>query len=94
MESCTVARSQGLNGLTTHTGGCLLYTSTSIAIQEKLGADIIMQFDECSPYPCDYPRAQEAMKRTLRWLERCMAAKTRDDQALFGICLLYTSRCV
>ena len=58
---------------------------TSIAIQEKLGADIIMQFDECSPYPCDEARAREAMKRTLRWLERCMKAKTREDQALFGI---------
>ncbi len=58
---------------------------TSIGIQEKLGADIIMQFDECSPYPCDYPRAKDAMYRTLRWLERCMKAKTREDQALFGI---------
>ena len=58
---------------------------TSIAIQEKLGADIIMQFDECSPYPCDEARARDAMKRTLRWLERCMKAKTREDQALFGI---------
>ena len=58
---------------------------TSIAIQEKLGADVIMQFDECSPYPCDYDRARAAMHRTLRWLERCMAAKTREDQALFGI---------
>ena len=58
---------------------------TSIGIQEKLGADIIMQFDECSPYPCDYPRAKDAMYRTLSWLERCMKAKTREDQALFGI---------
>ena len=58
---------------------------TSIAIQEKLGADIIMQLDECSPYPCDEARARDAMKRTLRWLERCMKAKTREDQALFGI---------
>ncbi len=57
----------------------------SIAIQEALGADIAMQFDECSPYPCDYNRAKDAMYRTLRWLERCMKAKTREDQALFGI---------
>ncbi len=57
----------------------------SIAIQQALGADIMMQFDECSPYPCDYDRAKGAMHRTLRWLERCMKAKTRDDQALFGI---------
>ena len=57
----------------------------SIGIQEALGADIIMQFDECSPYPCDYDRAKNAMHRTIRWLDRCMKAKTRDDQALFGI---------
>ena len=57
----------------------------SIGVQEKLGSDIMMQFDECSPWPCDYDRAKGAMYRTLRWLNRCMAAKTRDDQALFGI---------
>ncbi len=58
---------------------------TSIAIQEKLGSDIAMQFDECSAYPCSYDQAQKAMKRTIRWLHRCMDAKKRDDQALFGI---------
>ena len=58
---------------------------TSIAIQEKLGSDIMMQFDECSAYPCDYNQANRAMHRTIRWLHRCMDAKTRDDQALFGI---------
>ena len=57
----------------------------SIGIQQALGSDIMMQFDECSPYPCDYSRAKDAMYRTIRWLERCMKAKTRDDQALFGI---------
>lgn len=57
----------------------------SISIQQKLGADIIMQFDECSPFPCDHSRARDALHRTIRWLDRCMKAKTRDDQALFGI---------
>ena len=57
----------------------------SVGIQEALGSDIAMQFDECSPYPCDYTRAKDAMHRTIRWLERCMKAKTRQDQALFGI---------
>ena len=57
----------------------------SIGIQEALGSDIAMQFDECSPYPCDYSRAKDAMYRTIRWLERCMKAKSRPDQALFGI---------
>ncbi|MEJ5241331.1 MAG: tRNA guanosine(34) transglycosylase Tgt [Anaerolineales bacterium] len=56
----------------------------AIAIQENLGADIIMAFDECSdPYDRAYTRA--AMERTHRWAERCLRAKTRDDQALFGI---------
>ena len=57
----------------------------SIAIQQALGSDIMMQFDECSPYPCDYTRAKGAMHRTLRWLERCMKSWTHENQALFGI---------
>jgi queuine tRNA-ribosyltransferase len=55
-----------------------------IATQEKLGADIIMAFDEC-PNPTDYEYNVEAMERTHRWAERCLAAKTRADLALFGI---------
>jgi queuine tRNA-ribosyltransferase len=56
----------------------------AIEIQEKLGADIIMAFDECSsPYDKEY--SQKAMQRTHNWVERCLAAKTRPDQALFGI---------
>ncbi|MFN2213772.1 MAG: tRNA guanosine(34) transglycosylase Tgt [Anaerolineales bacterium] len=56
----------------------------SIAIQENLGGDIIMAFDECSdPYDMQYSR--EAMTRTHQWAERCQRAKTRSDQALFGI---------
>ncbi|MBM3152069.1 MAG: tRNA guanosine(34) transglycosylase Tgt [Chloroflexi bacterium] len=56
----------------------------SIAIQENLGADIIMAFDECSD-PNDHAYSKIAMERTHRWAERCLAARTRDDQALFGI---------
>lgn len=56
----------------------------SIAIQENLGSDIIMAFDECSS-PYDYEYSLSAMKRTHRWLERCVKAKKRSDQALFGI---------
>ena len=56
-----------------------------IAIQEDLGADIIMCFDECSPYPCTYEDALRAVERTSRWAERCVSARTRKDQALFGI---------
>ena len=57
----------------------------SMRIQEALGADIAMQFDVCSPYPCDYETAKAAMHRTHRWAERCKAYHTREDQALFGI---------
>jgi queuine tRNA-ribosyltransferase len=57
----------------------------AITIQEQLGADIMMAFDECAPYPSTYEYTQRAMDRTHRWLERCVAAKTRSDQALFGI---------
>lgn len=56
----------------------------SIQIQENLGADIIMAFDECAePYDRDY--SERAMQRTHRWAERCQQAHSRKDQALFGI---------
>ena len=57
---------------------------TSIKIQENLGADIIMAFDECSD-PNDHAYSKIAMERTHRWAERSLAAKGRADQALFGI---------
>ncbi len=67
-------------------GKKLLFTpETVIRIQENLGADIIMQFDQCSEYGYTHAQAEEAMERTDRWLERCAQAKTRDDQALFPI---------
>jgi queuine tRNA-ribosyltransferase len=56
----------------------------SIRIQENLGADIIMTFDECAD-PNDPPYVEQAMQRTHRWAERCLKTKRRADQALFGI---------
>jgi queuine tRNA-ribosyltransferase len=56
----------------------------SVAIQENLGADIIMAFDECSD-PNDRDYTAVAMRRTHGWAERSLRAKTRPDQALFGI---------
>lgn len=56
----------------------------SIEIQQKLGADIIMAFDECAD-PYDRAYSESAMRRTHAWAERCLRAKTRPDQALFGI---------
>lgn len=57
----------------------------SIDVQEKLGADIIMAFDECPPLPCDDATMTRAVERTVRWAARCKAAQTRTDQGLYGI---------
>lgn len=56
-----------------------------IAIEEMLGADIILPLDECPPHPCDETTARRATERTHRWAERALAARKRKDQALFGI---------
>lgn len=57
----------------------------SIAVQEALGADVIMAFDECPPYPAEREYIRRSLERTVRWLERCQAMKSREDQALFAI---------
>lgn len=57
----------------------------SIAIQNALGADVIMAFDECPPYPASREDVTASMERTFRWLQRCIVAHQRSDQALFGI---------
>ena len=57
----------------------------SIRIQNALGADVIMAFDECPPYPADREEVERATARSYQWLRRCVAAHRRDDQALFGI---------
>ncbi|WP_457627392.1 tRNA guanosine(34) transglycosylase Tgt [Oceanithermus sp.] len=75
-----VAFSSHLNG-----DRILLTPERSIAVQEQLGADVIMAFDECPPYPAERDYLERSLERTLRWLERSLAAKTRADQALFGI---------
>ena len=57
----------------------------SIEIQNQLGADVIMAFDECPPYPATREEVVAATERTYRWLKRCINAHDRTDQALFGI---------
>ncbi len=58
----------------------------SIQIQNKIGADIMMSFDECIPYPADYDYVKRSMERTLRWAQRGKDANERpEEQALFGI---------
>lgn len=55
-------------------------------IQNDLGADIIMAFDECIPYPADYDYAKKSLERTTRWAKRCKDAhRNPEKQALFGI---------
>ena len=54
-------------------------------IETALGADIIMAFDECAPYPADYEYTKKSMYLTSRWAERCLKAHTQTQQALFGI---------
>ena len=62
-----------------------------VKIQKKLGADIIMPLDECTPYPCNYKYAKQSMERTHRWLKRCLEEhyrlppKYEHEQTLFPI---------
>jgi queuine tRNA-ribosyltransferase len=57
----------------------------SMAVQQALGADIVMAFDECTPYPADWATARASMERSMRWAERCRAAHDDTTGALFGI---------
>ena len=56
-----------------------------ISVEENLGADIIIQLDQCSEYGYTHSQSAEALEKTDKWLKRCLDAKTRDDQALFPI---------
>ena len=62
-----------------------LDAATSIAIQEQLGADIIMAFDQCPPLPSPAEEVHKAVERTIRWAEECKRSHRREDQWLFGI---------
>lgn len=70
-----------------HIDGSRHFFSPEVAmdIEQKLGADIAMAFDVCSPYPCDYHTAKKNMQLTHEWAERCIKHHSRPDQALFGI---------
>jgi len=57
----------------------------AIAIQEALGADIIMCLDECTPYPASHEEAECSLQRTLKWSRRCRESHRASHQALFGI---------
>ncbi len=57
----------------------------AMVIQQALGGDIIMAFDECVPYPADYEYVLNSVKLTSRWAKTCLEYKDNDNQALFGI---------
>jgi queuine tRNA-ribosyltransferase len=59
--------------------------ASATRIQQDLGADIIMAFDECIPYPCERSYAEQSTKKTIRWLKQCRDAMVGTEQALFGI---------
>ena len=62
-----------------------LTPESSIEIQQALGSDIMMCFDECCPYPSDYKYTKKSMEMTTRWAERCKDAWNSEKQGLFGI---------
>lgn len=71
-----------------HIDGSRQFLSPEIAtqVQNALGSDIMMAFDECVPYPAEYDYAKRSTERTTRWAERCQKAHTNTDrQGLFGI---------
>ena len=57
----------------------------AMEIQHSLGSDIIMQLDECNPYPAEHDYIVHSSDRTARWLERCLKVHDRPQQSLFGI---------
>ncbi len=70
-----------------HKSGERLFLSPekSIKIQEQLGADIAMSFDECPPFDADYAYMKNSVERTLRWAKRGLDVHRKADQSLFGI---------
>jgi len=73
-------------------GAKLFFTSEEVInIQRHIGSDIMMVFDECTPYPCDYDYAKKSMERSIRWELRCLEAHKNQPllynhtQALFAI---------
>ncbi|TLS39269.1 tRNA guanosine(34) transglycosylase Tgt [Pseudalkalibacillus caeni] len=71
-----------------HLSGEKLFLSPegAMEIQNALGSDIMMAFDECPPYPAEYDYMKSSVERTSRWAERCLKAHQRpEDQGLFGI---------
>jgi queuine tRNA-ribosyltransferase len=79
----------GSNGIRfrSHVDGSefMLTPERAVEIQERIGSDLMMALDECTPYPAEHARAQASLELTARWAERCVAARRSSHQALFGI---------
>jgi queuine tRNA-ribosyltransferase len=70
-----------------HIDGATIYLNAEIVteIQNRLGADIIMCFDQCTPFPCSDSQLKKAVERTIHWAKRAKQAHNNPDQLLFGI---------
>jgi queuine tRNA-ribosyltransferase len=67
-------------------GSPILFTpENTVALQERLGSDIMMALDECTPYPATHERGKASLELTARWAERCVRSRRSASQALFGI---------
>jgi queuine tRNA-ribosyltransferase len=63
----------------------MLTPEGAVEIQERIGSDLMMALDECTPYPAERARAAASLELTARWAERCVEARRSSRQALFGI---------
>jgi queuine tRNA-ribosyltransferase len=70
-----------------HIDGAKIYLDPTVATQtqNRLGADVVMCFDECTPWPCPMEHLKKAVERTIRWAKQCKDAHTNEKQLLFGI---------
>jgi queuine tRNA-ribosyltransferase len=63
----------------------MLTPERAVEVQERIGADLMMALDECTPYPAEHSRAKSSLELTARWAERSLGARQSRSQALFGI---------
>ena len=70
-----------------HIDGAKIHLDPEVAtqIQNRLGADIIMCFDQCTPFPCEQTKLEQAVRRTIDWAKKCKEAHSNKNQLLFGI---------
>jgi len=86
LNSLTKIDDEGVE-FTSHIDGQKIYMNAEIAtkIQNQLGADIIMSFDQCTDFPCEEKKLKKAVQRTIKWAKRCKMAHENSEQMLFGI---------